>query len=293
MNKYKVMLSRFPGGASEHPESSDYYIKLYEKLKHSESISEVSLFKISDTPITMGRNRAVRKALEQGVDYLLMMDSDLHPDLYLGLDPNAKPFWDSAWDFMMKRRAYEDLLRYNNADFDAYSKEEDDWLHEEHHKDAGFCTIAAPYCGPPPLENVYVFLWRKWQNDHPNPDFSLQMYEREEAARFGGISEVAALPTGLILYDTRIFKRLPPPWFDYEYTDEFETEKATTEDVYQTRNQSMLKMPCYCNWDAWAGHIKSKTVGRPLVISADDVHASLVNYVQLNRKRGEKLMFIR
>jgi hypothetical protein len=154
-------------------------------------------------------------------------------------------------------------------------------------------TIAAPYCGPPPEEGCYVFHWTAGESHTPDVPYRLEMVPRELAAVAGGIEEVAALPTGLILYDLRVFDVLPPPWFDYEWTDDTHSVKASTEDVYQTRNASMLGLPQYVAWDCWAGHVKTKTVRRPQLVRRDQVHRSLVEAVTRGIDRGDRLVMVR
>ena len=245
--EYHVRLARFPGNQQEHPKSSNYYIGLQETLLMDPRIGSVSFWDLSDTPITMTRNRCVREALEQGVDYLLMIDSDMSPDA----EPGGKPFWDQAWNFLMERREAEESSGLDDRE-----------------KFLRFppATVAAPYCGPPPVECVYVFRWAGFATNEPNLDFKLMMVDRDDAADRQGIEEVAALPTGLILYDLRLFHYLGKPWFDYEWTDEYQTHKKSTEDVFQTRNASLAGFPQFCAWDSWAAHIKIKEVRKPVHI---------------------------
>lgn len=241
---FRLMVARFPGNNQEHPSSSGYVIDLQEKLLTDDRIDSIVPFKKSDTPITMVRNLACRQALDAGCDYILMVDSDMEPDC----EPDAPPFWDVAWEFMMERRAREEAMPDDpKARLAAFPP----------------ATIAAPYCGPPPKELVYVFRWAQMATGEPNLEFAPLMYDRDHAAQMTGITEVAALPTGLILYDARVFRYLPRPWFKYEYADDHEDRKVTTEDVFQTRNASLMGFPQYCAWDCWAGHIKSKVVRKP------------------------------
>jgi len=109
------------------------------------------------------------------------------------------------------------------------------------------------------------------------------MYDRHTAVKMAGIQECAALPTGLIMYDMRVFELTEPkspedkPWFYYEWKDHFCADKASTEDVTQTRDSSLVGTqklgynPVFCNWDAWAGHWKPKCVGKPVFIDAKGV----------------------
>lgn len=261
---YDIMIARFPGGQQEHPDSSDYVIDLVAQLSADNRIGKVHTWKISDTPITMCRNRAVMEAARRKCHYLLMIDSDMSPDC----EPGAPEFWPIAWDFMMGRREAEQKFA---VDHWGRQLATDALSHSDCHKAALIefppATIAAPYCGPPPVECVYVFRWAGKETGAPNPSFRLEMIDRDDAATRTGIEEVAALPTGLILYDTRVFQKLAPPWFQYEFGDIYQERKVTTEDVFQTRNASLMGLPQFCTWDCWAGHMKLKKVQKPLPLS--------------------------
>ena len=91
----------------------------------------------------------------------------------------------------------------------------------------------------------------------------LDKFTRHEAAMMSGITQVSALPTGLILIDTRVCDLMSPPWFSYEFTDEYNTTLGSTEDVVFTRNANWLGIPQYCNWDCWCGHNKIYVTGKP------------------------------
>lgn len=254
----KVLFSHFPFGASEHPESSRWFYQTIFKAKADPRISEVLEMTVDDTPITMGRNRVLKRATEMKADVVLMLDSDMHPDLPL---PGAKPFWDTAFDFLLK--------------------------HD------GPCAVAAPYCGPPPIENVYVFQPANFQSDHHDVDIKIEQFNREEAAGRAGFEECAALPTGIYLLDMRALQYLTPPYFEYEWADPpFNTEKASTEDVFFTRNLSLAGIPQYVLWDAWAGHYKRKCVGKPNPYTMDAVREKFHEAIVAKRRRGERLVMI-
>lgn len=256
--KLKIGFARFPYAGngqtqSEDPNIGDWLVKTTLKIKADSRCEEgIWPFREADTPITMVRNLALKSAVAAGVDVLVMIDSDQIPDLHLGTDPDAKPFWDTSFEF---------LWNY--------------W-------DKGPCCIGAPYCGgfPHPVTggntNVFTFQWSTDQNDPTERQWSLQQITREEAARRAGMEEIAALPTGLYMIDTRVAKIVPAPWFYYEWKDPpYNTEKVSTEDVVFTRNASLLGVPQFCNWDAWAGHVKPQISGKPLLITKDQVRGSL------------------
>ena len=281
MKPFKIAVARFPGSGSERMETVGWLIRTIREMDMDPRIESVQSIVVSDTPITMGRNRAVLEARATGCQYLLMVDSDMQPDTpYRG----CKPFWATSWDFMMERRGKKDTMVYEHY---GHSWEGDVPPLPE----LPPATIAAPYCGPSPDQCCYVFEWKSRGSGHPNPDFQLGMVSREYAAIKAGIQEAAALPTGLILYDMRVFDTLPPPWFEYEYGDPpFNSVKATTEDVYQTRNASLLGLPQYCNWDAWATHIKTEKVGKPIIVTRTEVHASLRDAVLRGVDAGDRLI---
>lgn len=259
------------GISSEVPDIREWMIPTVLSAHKDERISGLRVWNLSDTPITMTRNRAVVMAREYGIDVLVMVDSDMKPDINAGM-PDARPFFQSSFDFLVNH----------------------------YHK--GPCVIGAPYCGPPPVENVYVFRWNNMVSDNPNPDFQLEMYDRHTAVKMAGIQDCAALPTGLIMYDMRAFELTEPktdsdkPWFYYEWKDRFAAEKASTEDVTQTRDLSMAGTqalgynPVYCNWDAWAGHWKPKCVGKPQVIDAQEISDKLRTYWESGADNRHKLI---
>lgn len=242
MATYKVMIAQFPYGNVTHPDVSDWVAETLCKMRDDPRIGKGNCFlwRKADTPITMVRNRCLKTAREAGVDYVLMIDSDMSPDLPY---PGAKPFWDSSWEFM---RAH-----------------------------AGPCVVAAPYCGPSPCEAVYVFRWQTHETDNPNPDFQIEAYSRPEAAAMTGIQRAAGLATGLMLIDMKATVGLPPNPFRYEYRDASESEKAATEDVVFSRDLTYAGVPIFCNWDSWAGHWKPKRVGKPALLPPELVPAWL------------------
>ena len=258
------------GISSEVPDIREWMVPTVSAAAKDPRIEAVRIWNLSDTPITMTRNRAVIMAREFGVDVLVMIDSDMKPDAHAG-EAMAKPFFASSFDFLVNH----------------YAK--------------GPCVIGAPYCGPPPRECVYVFRWQSHQSQHPNPDFQLEMYDRHTAATLGGIQDVAALPTGLIMYDMRAFAITEPkteadkPWFYYEFKDRYASEKISTEDVTQTRDLSLAGIktlgynPLFCNWDAWAGHWKPKCVGKPQFIDASSVSRKLTESAELGVESSTRL----
>lgn len=279
--KLKLAFAFMPFGGvgsaqSEHPDIRNWLIPTIHKAKSDPRIDPDIIYRDhADIPLDMVRNELVGWARENGADVLVMVDSDNSPDIMLGLDAVAKPFFDTSFDFL-----------YN-------------------HYEKGPVVIGAPYCGPPVqpdgsgAENVYVFQWKNWNSVTPTQGMALRAFEREEAAMRVGIEPVAALPTGCIMFDMRAFDLIPHPYFSYEFEGdgpECETcgckkpgprrAKCSTEDVVTTRNISLngcIQLgynPILCNWDAWAGHWKPRCVGKPVILTADRVGAALKRAVE-------------
>lgn len=296
-DSFRLGLSRMPADGRERMETVGWLIRTIRLIDRDKRVDHIESICFRDTPAPMVRNRIIRAAQRANCDYLLCVDNDMCPDLPL---PGNQQFWPTTWNFLMKRRARERRLMEEITDNGKILPGDDRFFFKTG-SDEPVClkslmpaTVAAPYCGPPPHECVYVFRWAMRQSDCPDPTFILEMMNREECAYRGGIEEVAALPTGLILYDLRVFDILPPPWYDYEYEDSpYNTMKASTEDVYQTRNASLLGLPQYCNWSAWSGHVKDKIVQKPQVITREQVHDSLVDAV-LHRdwNHNERLVMV-
>lgn len=242
--KAKVRIARFPYRSVELPQLNDWITRTILKCKADPRIAEIEIRSYDDTPITMTRNKALKDARADGVDFLLMVDNDNEPDS----EPDGKPFWDTSFDFMFRRQRP--------------------------------CIVAAPYCGKPPYENIFGFHLHNHNND-PHGAWSIEQYSREHAVTMGGIQDAAAVATGVCLIDMRILERLNKPWFKYEFEDEEEqTTKSTTEDVYFSRNIWMANAgDVFINWDAWAAHWKFGSVRKPRPITKDriqkEMHASL------------------
>jgi len=231
--QYKVMVAQFPYSDRTHPDASDWVMRTVIEMREDPRIGpgNVGAWRKSDTPITMVRNECLVGAEKAGYDFVLMIDNDVNPDYLVGQDSSAKPFWKSTFDFAL-----------------ASPKP---------------CIVAAPYVGPPPEENVFAFVFGNKQSDHPNPDFQIGGISRYQAARLAGIQPVCALATGLMLIDMRAVVGSPHPRFYYEYGDETQSLKASTEDVTFTRDAHYRGVPLYCNWDSWCQHFKLKGVGKP------------------------------
>lgn len=294
--KLHVFFAFYPYGgngasSSEHPNIRSWFAATVTACNADPRISHITARDFSDTPIPMMRNRSVLEAREVGADVIVMIDSDQHPDLYNGVEATAKPFFESSFDFLYKRRM-----------------------------EGKATCIGAPYCGPPPGECPYVFRWDDNETNNPNVDHHIEMYDRATASQMQGIHPCAALPTGCIMFDMELFnvtdpkheyaallakyqdpeiaKLLTKPWFYYEYEDIYAGKKASTEDVTATRDMVLCALAklgynvMFANWDAWAGHWKPKCVGKPVLLSSDSINQKYMEAVLSGRQKYRQIMNI-
>ena len=239
--KFKMMLARFPYGGQERTELIDWTAQVAAWATKHPQIEKFVLWHVDDTPVPMVRNRAVKEAIDGGIDVLVMVDSDMIPDI----DP-THPFLPSAFKFLVSR-----------------------W-------DTAPTVIAAPYC----MQNGNPAFGR-WRTEREGYPIKADLFTREEAAASKGIGPAPLLATGLIMMDLRIFTgwketKLLPPWFDYEWTDEYRTHKGSTEDIFFSRNVSILFAGLgvetnFVDWDSWAWHMKTKPIGKPTDLSVLDL----------------------
>jgi hypothetical protein len=294
-----VVFFAFGGNGSvgmQLPQITTWFAKLHQWMKQDERIGRIACVTAGDIPLSMERNKMVKKAMDQGFDCILMLDSDNVPDLYVGHDDSAKPFFQTSFDFLYSR-ALRELPT----------------------------VVCAPYCGPPPHptrggeENVYVFYAEANETPDPNaphPGMRFKAYSREHAAIMQGIQPIAAGPTGVILYSVDAFKLMPTKpdvesvlndvaagkvgvarakellamesWFYYEYEDGECTHKASTEDCTNTREIQLAGIQkhgepiVFCNWDSWAGHYKPKCVGKPNPLRIEQVSSVFAEAVRSN-----------
>lgn len=282
------------GISSIYPEVARWLIEVSLWCKGNPRVCEVHLDFHSDTPITMVRNLYVERAKKAGCQLLLMCDSDQNPNFHVG-EGWYKPFFPEAF----------------NAIYEHYDK--------------GPLVIGAPYCGSAEAgQNIFVFEWRNQGIFGDETSFSLEQYTRETAARMTGIQPCAALPTGMILFDMRIFDMLEnnrkskqqvleefkdgkidkdealrciqDGHFYYEWTDHTASQKASTEDVTITRDMSIVGEvalgynPVMCAWDSWIGHMKPYCTGKPRIFSTEQVGGVLKRAVLDNRSYRDRLV---
>jgi hypothetical protein len=281
------------GVASESPDVRDWMLDTVIGMKADPRIGRVITRTISDTPITHVRNKMVLEAREIGAHLCVMIDSDMNPQKHKD-EPWYKPFWKEALDTIYA------------------------------HYDKGPLVVGAPYCGPPDGGSpCYVFHFVDFGYAADETQVALEMYDRHTASLMSGVQECAALPTGLIMFDMRIFDVTEPcqlsksqvldkllageitkdeairsiteGWFYYEWKNGYAAEKASTEDVTATRDMMFACIaklgfnPLRAAWNCWAGHHKPTCVGKPRPYTADAIGPVLQRAYERGIHHGETI----
>jgi hypothetical protein len=239
--KVKILVVRMAYGERELSRCVTWLLGAMHTLMNHPQVELVQTTHLDRCPTDMARNEAAQLALKNGYDFLVMIDDDVVPDYRMRLphkEDHEHPFFPAALNFALAHDS------------------------EGH----GPCVVAAPYCGPPPNELVYVNVWKNFETGDSNPNFHMKTVDRREAAIKKGFERVGALPTGLILIDCRVFEKLSHPYFAYEYSDETKSRKISTEDSVFSRNLDLVGVPQYCTWGSWCLHRKFKDVGKPELV---------------------------
>lgn len=258
--KVKVCIYRFPGTLMEHSTTVNWLVNALYTLYNHPRVESVLTDSISDTPVSMSRNRAIKHALAEGYDYAVFIDDDMYPDYQQHFNPvpeTARRFLPDALDFALGHQ--------------------------------GPVCVGAPYCCQPPEEKCLIMKWTDFETGCHQGNVKLSHFGRDESYGRQGFEEVAALPTGLLLIDMRAIQFIAKPWFRYEYEDEEQTKKASTEDVTFTRDLCLAGVKQYVYWNAWAGHWKTKLVKQPVPVDYQHVperfKRAIRLQVQLERHR--------
>jgi glycosyltransferase involved in cell wall biosynthesis len=240
---FSILVATF---AYEHyvlASQKSWYGKTMFEAQASGTVKRLAELPIKKFPTDVARNHSVEVAKEGGYDYLLMMDHDIDPH---------PDFWKRSWGWMVAHRA------------------------------TGPCVVAAPYCSGTP-ERVLAFIFENLATENPDPDFRIECISRYQAAQLSGFHRVAAVGTGMILWDMRVFDYLAKPYFAYEYNEDC-TNADSTEDIVATRNLALQGIPIWCDFDCWCGHLKLRMSHKPQPLSAENLGKSFVKELNTSFK---------
>jgi methyltransferase family protein len=162
----------------------------------------------------------------------------------------------------------------------------------------GPAVIGLPYCTGGLHEMPCVFEWGSASNasiDENNLPHSFANDQnhllinvgREDAARRTGIERVANIGTGCIAYRIECFEKFPPPWYAYTYNRKG-TAVLETEECCFHRRLYFAGVPIYVHWDHWAQHKKDMWVGKPRVVTDEQIEALHLTQRQVHEKLAAK-----
>jgi hypothetical protein len=221
--KFNLYVGRPFGLGIEQPDVGDFMFELGVWAAKTPSVGDVVLYTAHSSRILMNRNMFAHDALKAGVDFLLMIDPDMRPDLYRDR-PGMQRFMVSSWQHALENPG---------------------------------SVIGAPAVGGSPKYDTNVFIAGE---EHARRMTHAEVLERQ---RNPCIEQVHAIGTGLILIDMLVFRRLAIPFFDDVYENPEKTKLAKSQDVVFTEACTKAGFPVWCNHYAWAGHHKDELLGCP------------------------------
>jgi hypothetical protein len=256
-DKVSILIARLSYDGRERMEVANWLVQTALELDKHPRVEDVFHTNVvNHYPTTRARNAVIKLCLARRIDFAVMIDDDMIPDIH-------SPQRAAQFDFI---RPHRDQTNFFPSALDFALRH------------PGPCVVAAPYCAGPPNERVLVSRFREKEADHPDgaagSSLQLECFTRDEAAERTGFEMVSALPTGLVLIDMRAISPVGPlnkPWFTYEFKDAEESDLASTEDTVFSRNLCYLGVPQYVAWGSWAGHVKNRIVSRPRRYPVDGV----------------------
>ena len=301
------------GVATVLPDYVPWFARVSSDLANDDTVGRVAIRQYGDIPLAMERNRVVADAKRDGYDVIVMLDSDNIPDLYLGKRSGALPFIETSYRFLHDR-AKRGVPTVVCAPYCGPPP---------HPTKGGQENVYVFYATEDETEDEIHGVHRHSPDGTPVHNVKFEPYSREHAPMMTGIQPIAAGPTGCIMYSTDAFDLMPvhgrtdeeiledhakgritseramqllrmESWFFYEYTDSQQTRKASTEDVTNTREIQFAGIEkhgepvLFCNWDAWAGHMKPKCVGAPAPLRLENVSRIFAEAVRSNKSATER-----
>lgn len=231
MAKPKLLIAQPTAWMREFPTVAQWKVNLVVQIASSRFFDSYMLAFCNKSRIHNSRNAFCNTAIEQGFEWLLFVDPDMHPDLYY--DPSkghkhsegpVRPFFTSSLSYMLQ-----------NPDIGA---------------------IAAPACSGPPELNTNLFIRCEGGG-------ATRMPRQEAAVMKPCMCRVAAIGTGLMLIRTSVLKEIKPPFFLDTYNDPREMDVTVGQDCYFCERVIEAGYKVYANMYAWAGHWKDFCIGKP------------------------------
>ena len=320
--KLKLIIATNPYGgnggiASECPDVRRWLMRNIPKIQQDPRLEPFDplrdVFTYVDTPIPMTRNAAVVQSRQAKADLLMFIDSDQVCDSELGEDPDAVPFWDAAFDFIYKRwekgphvvgapymggdSNHENVfvMRWRNHVSSWYT--EVDFKLGQYSREEAVEMSGIHECAALPTGCI-LYDMRAFDLIEPCPKdiaarIASPLVKRIEAGNDTFTADQMRELVTHVVHETRCAEQ---SFFYYEYTDKYQWQKASTEDVTNTRDISLAGItrlgynPVHCAWSSWAGHWKPRNVRKPRFISAIEVAQRFRTAVDRDKSAKMKLV---
>lgn len=250
--KPRLSIARVVGHGFEHPSCGSYIAQLSVTLGNLGWFDGVEWPTTNQARILDGRNTLVDMSRKRGATHLLFIDPDMEPDVEVGFDAQAMPFFQTSWQF---------LNQLENGEVDGMPK-------------GSLGVIAAPALSGPPEFKCNVLL--------PGEDGKHRRVTREESwERRASIERCTCIGTGLMLIPMKVFDVLEHPFFDDVYDDPEKKNVYSSQDSTFCIKCNRAGVSVWCNWYAWARHWKTCPVDRPspaFSAYADEHHSFYKNF---------------
>ena len=250
----RLMIARTVSLNVEHPACGTYVAHLVMGLRGMGWFSFIDLPVITNSRILDARNATVQLALDKGCDWILFVDPDMEPDVEFGQREGALPFFQSSFQFL------------NNLRDGKISG-----------MDAGTLgVVGAPALSGPPEFSPNIMLY-----DETAEAGFRRVTHQECMDRPLQIERVYSVGTGVMLFPTKIFETLDPPWFEDLYKDEKKRTVWCSQDFYFCTRCHEKGIPVWANWYAWARHWKMCPIDRPTPALVDYLGGNLTSMREL------------
>lgn len=235
LNKLKILIARACSYGTEYHQVGTWLFVTGMQLAKDHRFESAWTHVDTRHRIHHARNFLSRWALDHGMDYVFMVDGDMHldfrlPNPALPLDrqpdarPWAKPFLFSSLEFLMSNPGG---------------------------------VVGAPALQGPPEQKVNAFV-----HDPTVQGDVRRMTHADLKATEPGMLPVIAVGTGAMLIDVNVFRKVPEPWFE-DVEDDNKYEATHTQDCHFCIKCNRLNIPVYANLAAPARHLKVANIDPP------------------------------
>jgi hypothetical protein len=236
MAKHTIAVGRLVVGGNHRQEIGNLLVEIAvttltdpEVKKH---VADVLHIPISQTPTPVARNKLVKAARQQDVDYLLMVDDDMSV---------AQGFFKTAFVHLLKHKPCAIGVPYVCGGI---------------HNQVQVFEFQSPNNDTQ----------KSFRLEHVPREDAARRKGIEQIANIG----TGAIMYNMAVFDRFEEVHGHCNFFDYTYSPDH-TEVVETEDCYFHRHLYFADVPLFVSWDHWAQHIKPVALDKPYVLARKDI----------------------